>query len=248
MSSRPRRLRLDIRLVEQGLVESRARAQALILARRVSVNGQYVTKAGALVSSDDVLELETPEHPWVGRGGIKLAHALESFAIDPKSLVCADIGASTGGFTDVLLSRGARRVYAIDVGHGQLDTKLRTDPRVVCMERINARNLTASDLPEPVDLVTIDVSFISLRLILPPVRNILSRPGRVVALIKPQFEVGRGEVGKGGIVRDEQKRRRVVDEIAGFAASLGLTIEGTTESPISGAEGNVEILLSARLE
>jgi 23S rRNA (cytidine1920-2'-O)/16S rRNA (cytidine1409-2'-O)-methyltransferase len=186
--------RLDVALVERGLVDSRTKAQSLIMARRILVNGKHVDKAGANVAADDELTIEQLEHPWVGRGGMKLAHALERFGIDVRGKICADIGASTGGFTDVMLKHGAAKVYAIDVGYGQLDASLRNDPRVVNREKVNARHLTAADFDDPIAFVSVDVSFISLELILPAVATFLH--GELVALIKPQFEVGKGDVGK----------------------------------------------------
>ena len=240
-----RKQRLDVSLVARGLVETRTKAQSLIMARRVLVNGAFVDKAGALVADDDELRVAELEHPWVGRGGMKLAHALEQFGIDVEGKVCADIGASTGGFTDVMLKRGARKVYAIDVGYGQLDVSLRNDPRVVNREKVNARYLTAADFDEPVDFVSIDVSFISLKLILPAVATFLR--GAMVALIKPQFEVGKGEVGKGGIVRDEAKRDAAVESVVAFAREAGFDVRGVVESPVKGAEGNVEYLMHGAL-
>jgi 23S rRNA (cytidine1920-2'-O)/16S rRNA (cytidine1409-2'-O)-methyltransferase len=237
------RQRLDLALVERGIVDSRSKAQALILARRIRVNGTYVDKAGAPVKEEDVLELVELEHPWVGRGGMKLAGAFESFGLDVAGLVCADIGASTGGFTHVLLERGAEKVYAIDVGYGQLDASLREDSRVVNREKTNARYLDETDFEEPVDFVSIDVSFISLELILPAVSSFLSPRGQVVALIKPQFEVGKADVGKGGIVRDSAKRQAAVDRISAAAQELGFSVHGLIESPVKGAEGNVEYLI-----
>lgn len=237
--------RLDVALVERGLVDSRARAQSLIMARRVLVNGQFVDKAGANVLADDALAIAELEHPWVGRGGMKLAGALKSFEINVNGKVCADIGASTGGFTDVMLKSGANKVYAIDVGHGQLDVSLRNDPRVINREKTNARYLQAENFDEPIDFVSIDVSFISLKLILPAVVNFLR--GELVALIKPQFEVGKHEVGKGGIVRDEEKRQAAVDGVVSCATELGFDVKGVIESPIKGAEGNVEYLMFAVL-
>jgi 23S rRNA (cytidine1920-2'-O)/16S rRNA (cytidine1409-2'-O)-methyltransferase len=233
--------RLDVALVESGLAESRAKAQSLIMARRVLVNERFVDKPGAPVSADDALRVAELEHPWVGRGGIKLAHALEQFDIDLAGKVCADLGASTGGFTDVMLHAGARKVYAIDVGYGQLDARLRSDPRVVNREKVNARYLTAADFDEPVAFVSIDVSFISLKLILPAVATFLH--GELVALIKPQFEVGKGDVGKGGIVRDAVKRDAAVQSVVAFARENGLVVRAVIPSPITGAEGNVEYLM-----
>jgi 23S rRNA (cytidine1920-2'-O)/16S rRNA (cytidine1409-2'-O)-methyltransferase len=238
-----RKQRLDVALVERGVVESRSKAQSLIMARRVTVNDQYVDKPGAQVARDDELRVIELEHPWVGRGGMKLAHALREFGIDVARKTCVDIGASTGGFTDVLIKSGASKVYAIDVGYGQLDQSLRNDSRVVSRERVNARFLTAKDFDEPIDFVSIDVSFISLKLILPAVSSFLR--GELVALIKPQFEVGKGDVGKGGIVRDEAKRREAVDGIVQFAKTTGLHVRGVIESPVKGAEGNVEYLMQA---
>ena len=235
--------RLDVALVERGLVDSRARAQSLIMARRILVNGRHVDKAGATIAEDDELAVEALEHPWVGRGGMKLAHALTELGIDVTGRTCADVGASTGGFTDVLLKSGAARVYAIDVGYGQLDHSLRNDPRVVNREKVNARYLTAADFDEPVGFVSIDVSFISLTYILPAVAKFLR--GELVALIKPQFEVGKADVGKGGIVRDEAKRAAAVQKVVAFARELGFDVRGVIESPIKGAEGNVEYLMWA---
>ncbi len=235
--------RLDVALVERGVVETRSKAQSLIMARRILVNGQHVDKAGAVVGEDDHLAVEALEHPWVGRGGMKLAHALREFGVVVHGKVCADIGASTGGFTDVMLKNGARKVYAIDVGYGQLDASLRNDARVVNREKVNARHLEASDFEERIEFVSIDVSFISLKLILPAVVKFLD--GELVALIKPQFEVGKRDVGKGGIVRDEAKRVEVVDSVVAFARELGLDVKGVIESPVKGAEGNVEFLMHA---
>lgn len=240
--------RLDVALVERGLIPTRAKAQSLVMARRILVNGRHVDKPGAQVAEDDELAIEALEHPWVGRGGMKLAGALETFAIDVSGLVCADIGASTGGFTDVLLKRGATKVYAIDVGYGQLDQSLRDDPRVINREKVNARYLEPSDFEDSIDLVSIDVSFISLKLILPAVRTFLRPGGTLVALIKPQFEVGRQDVGKGGIVRDDAKRQAAVDAVVAFAKELGFSVDGLIESPIKGAEGNVEYLMQCRMQ
>ena len=242
-------IRLDTLLVERGLAASRERARALILAGQVRVDGAPAPKAGTTVSRDAQISLAAPDHPYVSRGGLKLAHALDAFGIDVRNAVALDIGASTGGFTDVLLQRGAARVVALDVGHGQLDWKLRNDPRVVVLERVNARALDASQLPPNLrqfGLVTIDVSFISLKHILPVVPPLLSAGASVVALVKPQFEAGRPEVGKGGIVRDKAVQARVVDEVTAAADKLGLTRAGLTTSPIEGMEGNTEFLLHLR--
>lgn len=244
------KLRLDLLLLNRGLVGSRERARAVILAGDVTVNGQVVSKAGTPVDEAADVALRTPDHPWVGRGGIKLAHALDVFHVDPTGASALDIGASTGGFTDVLLQRGARRVVAIDVGHGQLDWKLRSDPRVAVLEGINARQLRAEDVPKdgpPFDLVTIDVSFISLKHILPRVPALLAPLGRVIVLVKPQFEAGREEVGKGGIVRDAAIHERVVAEVTAAAAEVGLERAAMEPSPIEGAEGNREFFLMLRL-
>ncbi len=243
--------RLDALLVARGLAATRERARALILAGQVRVDtpsskAGTPLKAGTMVPGDAEVSLAAPDHPYVGRGGIKLAHALDVFAIDPRGRVALDVGASTGGFTDVLLQRGAARVVALDVGHGQLAWSLRTDPRVVVIEKVNARTLTADqlgpDAPHVFDLVTADVSFISLRLVLPALVPLLAPDGRLVALVKPQFEAGRDDVGAGGIVRDAAVHERVVAEVVAEAARLGLVHRGTTPSPIAGAEGNREFL------
>jgi 23S rRNA (cytidine1920-2'-O)/16S rRNA (cytidine1409-2'-O)-methyltransferase len=235
--------RLDVALVERGLCDTRSKAQSLIMARRILVNGQHIDKAGTGVTDDDELRIEELEHPWVGRGGMKLAHALTQFGISVEGKICADVGASTGGFTDVLLKNGAKKVYAIDVGYGQIDASLRNDPRVVNREKVNARYLTATDFDDAVEFVSIDVSFIPLKLILPAVATFLR--GELVALIKPQFEVGKSDVGKGGIVRDEAKRAAAVDAVVVFAREQGFDVKGVIESPIKGAEGNVEYLMHA---
>jgi 23S rRNA (cytidine1920-2'-O)/16S rRNA (cytidine1409-2'-O)-methyltransferase len=243
------RTRLDSLLVARGLAASRDRARALILAGQVRVDGQVVSKAGAPVAETSDVALAHPDHPYVSRGGVKLAHALDAFAIDAAGLLALDVGASTGGFTDVLLQRGARRVVALDVGHGQLDWKLRNDPRVEVIERVNARHLSADELPPDArlfDIVTIDVSFISLRQVLPALAPFVRPGGSVVALVKPQFEAGRSEVGKGGIVRDPDVQARVVEDVAAAADALGLTRAGDTPSPIAGVEGNQEFFLHLR--
>ena len=237
--------RLDQLVVERGLAPSHERARALILAGHVRVDGQPAGKAGMAVAHDAVIDLAEPDHPYVGRGGLKLAHALDTFGIAADGRECLDIGASTGGFTDVLLQRGAARVVALDVGHGQIDWKIRNDPRVIVVEGFNARHLTPADLPGPVDLVVIDVSFISLRQIFPVIPPLL-RPGAdVVALVKPQFEAGRGEVRK-GIIHDAAVHERVLEEVAAAAAAIGLRPAGSTPSPITGQKGNVEFLLHLR--
>ena len=238
--------RLDLVLVQRGLAASRERAAALILSGVVFVNGQPVQKAGTPVPADAEITLKQPDHHYVGRGGVKLAHALETFGIGVEGREALDIGASTGGFTDVLLKRGARRVVALDVGHGQLDWGLRNDPRVLVIERANARRLSLSDLPGPVGIVTIDVSFISLRHIFPRVPALLADRADVVALVKPQFEAGRGEVGKKGVVRDPVVQLRVVEETTRAAAEVGLIRIAMTESPITGDTGNREFFLHLR--
>jgi 23S rRNA (cytidine1920-2'-O)/16S rRNA (cytidine1409-2'-O)-methyltransferase len=227
-------------------VPTRERARAQILAGDVVVDGTPITKAGTKVPETATIELKRPDHPWVGRGGLKLAHAFAAFGLDVAGLMALDIGASTGGFTDVLLARGARRVVAVDVGTNQLDWRLRRDPRVLSLERVNARYLSPADLPEDArvfDLVTIDVSFISLALVLPVVPALLAENGRVVALVKPQFEAGRDEVGAGGIVRDPTVHMRVVETVTTAAHQVGLTRLGLEPSPITGAEGNREFLM-----
>ena len=238
--------RIDLLLVARGLAPTRERARALILAGDVSVGGHPVTKAGTSVADDADVVLRRADHPWVGRGGLKLAHALDVFAIDPTGMVALDIGSSTGGFTDVMLARGARRVLALDVGTNQLDWKLRSDPRVVSLEGTNARYLTPEMLPEDLrtfDLVSIDVSFISLSHILPVVPRLLAPHGRVIALVKPQFEAGRAEVGTGGIVRDPEVHRRVIEAVATSALQVGLIRRSVEPSPVTGAEGNREFLM-----
>jgi 23S rRNA (cytidine1920-2'-O)/16S rRNA (cytidine1409-2'-O)-methyltransferase len=239
--------RLDILLVERGLAETRAKAQSLIIAGLVWSGDRRLDKPGVSLDLETPVEIRGREHPWVSRGGVKLAHALDHFGIDPMGAVALDIGASTGGFTDVLLERGAARVYAVDVGHGQLAWKLRNDPRVVVRERANARHLTAAEIPEPVDLVLCDASFISLTIVLPASLALAAPGALLIALIKPQFEVGKGKVGKGGVVRDPALHREVCERIAAWLdAQPGWRVEGLTESPITGPEGNVEFLIHAR--
>jgi 23S rRNA (cytidine1920-2'-O)/16S rRNA (cytidine1409-2'-O)-methyltransferase len=239
------RSRLDQLVLDRGLAPTRERARALVLAGQVLVAGQVVTKAGTAVALDADIQLLVPDHPYVGRGGLKLAHALDTFGLLVEGRACLDIGASTGGFTDVLLQRGATNVVALDVGHGQIDWRLRCDPRVIVIEGFNARYLTPADLPAPVDLVVIDVSFISLKQIFPVVPAVL-RPGAdVVALVKPQFEAGRAEVRK-GVIHDTAVHARVLDEVSRAASGVGLTPLGSTPSPITGQKGNVEFLLHLR--
>ncbi len=239
------KVRADQLLVARELADSRTKAQALILAGSVFSGEKRVVKAGDLLPEDAPLEVRGRDHPWVSRGGVKLDHGLTHFGFDVTGAVALDVGSSTGGFTDVLLSRGAAKVYAVDVGTNQLAWKLRQDPRVVVQEQTNARYLDASVVPEPIDVVVCDASFIGLSKVLGPALG-LARPGaKLVALIKPQFEAGRDEVGKGGVVRDPAVHRRVCDEAADWVASQGWTVLGMTESPITGPEGNVEFLLGA---
>ncbi len=241
--------RLDTAMVARGLAASRERARALILAGRVRVGGVVVSKAGAPVTSDADITLIERDHPYVSRGGVKLAHALDVFAIDVTGRLALDVGASTGGFTDVLLRRGAARVVALDVGHGQLDWSIRSDPRVIVLEHVNARTLTPAELPEDARsfaMATMDVSFISARQVLPAIGALLDPGADLVVLVKPQFEAGREEVGKGGLVRDAAVHARVVDEVTAAADALGLSRAGMTESPITGTEGNREFFLHLR--
>ncbi len=237
------RERIDKLLVDRGLAESRTKAQALVMAGAVIVDEQRVNKPSELFQSNSKIRIkEDAASRYVSRGGLKLEAALREFQIDASGLVCLDVGASTGGFTDCLLQHGVRKVVALDVGHNQIDWKIRNDPRVEVREGVNARNLQPSDFDASFDLAVIDVSFISLTKILPAVVPLLTNGGRIVALIKPQFEVGKGEVGKGGIVKDPAQHQRVVSEVNAAAESLGLRVGGVIESPIRGAEGNVEFL------
>ena len=238
--------RLDVVLVERGLAPTRERARALILAGQVTVDGAVLAKAGAPVGADARVALSTPDHPYVGRGGLKLAGALDAFAIDPRARRALDVGASTGGFTDVLLQRGAESVVALDVGRAQLDWRLRTDPRVIVREGVNARALTPDDVPHRVSIVTIDVSFISLKHILPALPPFLDPDADVVALVKPQFEAGRGEVGKHGVVSDPAVHAAVVARATEYAARCGLTRVAMAPSAITGATGNQEFFLHLR--
>ena len=238
--------RLDTVVVERELAATRERARALILAGQVKVNGQVIAKAGTPIADGADVELVVPDHPYVSRGGVKLAHALDAFAIDVANRCALDIGASTGGFTDVLLRRGAASVIALDVGHGQLDWRIRNDPRVVVREGVNARALGATDVPHPVDLVAIDVAFISLRHILPALPSVLAPGADIVALVKPQFEAGRAEVGKRGIVSDPAVHDAVVARISDAAAAFGFDRLAMTPSPITGATGNREFFLHLR--
>ena len=239
--------RADQLLVEQGLAESRAKAQAMILAGVVSCAGRRIDKPGEQLAGGAALSVTGPDHPWVSRGGVKLAHALDHFGIEVEGKTVLDIGASTGGFTDVMLSRGARRVHAVDVGHGQLAWKLRQDRRVVVHDRLNARYLSRNYVPEPVDLITCDTSFIGLATVLPAALALAAEEAELVALVKPQFEAGREHVGKGGVVRDPIIQREVCERAAAWvAARPGWTVVGVVESPILGPHGNREFLLYAR--
>ena len=233
--------RLDLLLCERGLAESRAKAQALIMAGEVFVSGQKLDKPGTAVDTEAPVELRGSGCPYVSRGGLKLEKALREFGVDPTGFVCSDSGASTGGFTDCLLQQGASRVYAIDVGYGQLAWKLREDSRVVCMERTNIRNVTPEQV-EPLDLSVVDVSFISLRLVLPVIHRLLKPEGEALCLIKPQFEAGKGKVGKKGVVRDPAIHREVLESFLQTAAELGFTVRHLTFSPVKGPEGNIEFL------
>ena len=238
--------RLDQLLVDRGLVESRERAVAYVMAGKVFSGERRLEKPGVMIAADSPLELRGRDHPWVSRGGVKLAHGLDHFAIDPEGLVALDVGASTGGFTDVLLARGAKRVYAVDVGRAQLAWKLRQDPRVVTLEGLNARYLDHDHIPEPVALIVCDASFIGLATILPAALALAAAEAHLIALIKPQFEAARGDVGRGGVVRDQAVRQAVCERVRGWLDGLaGWPVLGVTESPITGAEGNVEYLIAA---
>jgi 23S rRNA (cytidine1920-2'-O)/16S rRNA (cytidine1409-2'-O)-methyltransferase len=247
----PSKERLDVLLVSGGFFESRERAQAVIMTGAVKVDGQPALKAGTRYPGDALIEVAGDPLKYVSRGGLKLERALDEWSIDLTGAVCVDIGASTGGFTDLMLRRGAGRVYAIDVGYGQLDWKLRGDARVVNLERTNVRYLDTGLIKDDPDFISIDVSFISLALVLPVAAELLRRgsahlpehPGQLVALVKPQFEAGREQVGKGGIVRDPNVRAEVIEKVRGYAADSGLAVLGVTESPITGAKGNVEYLM-----
>ena len=235
--------RLDKLLVDRGLARSRASAQALIMEGRILVNDQRVYKAGHAVPVEAKIELKGEDIPYVSRGGLKLEGALKSFGITVKGLTVLDVGASTGGFTDCLLQHGARKVYAVDVGYGQLAWKLRQDTRVVSIERTNIRYLDKSRVPDPIQMAVVDTSFISLDKVLPRIVEIIEVPGVILALIKPQFEVGRGEVGKGGVVRDPKKHASVIEGITQVALKLGLTVLGIKESPLMGPKGNKEYFI-----
>ena len=234
--------RLDVLLTEQGHAESRAKAQALIMSGLVYVDGQKVDKPGFAVEATQNIEVRGVACPYVSRGGLKLEKALRDFRVDPSGFVCSDSGASTGGFTDCLLQQGAKKVFAIDVGYGQLAWKIRNDPRVVCMERTNVRNVTLADLGEPLDLSVVDVSFISLKLVLPVIYSLLKPEGQVLCLIKPQFEAGKEKVGKKGVVRDPAVHCEVLQACLDTGAEIGFTVKNLTFSPVKGPEGNIEFL------
>jgi 23S rRNA (cytidine1920-2'-O)/16S rRNA (cytidine1409-2'-O)-methyltransferase len=241
--------RADLLLVARGLAETRTRAQALIMAGKVFAGGERIAKAGDLIPDGVAIEVRGEAHPWVSRGGVKLAHALDHFRLDPAGLVCLDIGASTGGFTDVLLSRGAAKVWAVDVGHGQLAWKLRGDARVAVLERTNARYLDAALVPDAIAALVCDASFIGLATLLPRPLALCAPGAWAVALIKPQFEAGPGQVGKGGVVRDPRVHQAVCERVRAWWAGLpGWAVMGIAESPITGPEGNVEFLIGARRE
>ncbi len=243
-----KKIRLDQRVFELNMAESREKAKALIMAGSVFVNGNKETKPGAPVAEDASIEVKGDKLPYVSRGGLKLEKALNTFAIDPAGFVCIDCGASTGGFTDCLLQRGAKHVFAVDVGYGQLAWSLRTDERVTVMERTNARSLTPDMFPEKMDMAVMDMSFISLHLVLPAVRTLLRDGGQVVCLVKPQFEAGREKVGKKGVVRDPAVHREVLENFIASAGSLGFSVAGMSFSPVRGPEGNIEYLAWLKTE
>ncbi len=246
MAGSPAKKRIDHLLVERGLAESRSRAQAYVMAGLVFSGERRIEKAGQQLPEDSPIELRGQDHPWVSRGGLKLAHALDHFNISSEDRICLDVGTSTGGFTDVMLENGAAKVYAVDVGRGQLAWKLRQDDRVVVLEKTNARYLTDELIPEPVAFIGCDASFIGLETVLPAALGLVESGAVVVALIKPQFEVGRGQVGKGGVVRDPDLHDEVCHRIENWLASLdGWQVMGITESPITGPEGNREFLIAA---
>lgn len=242
------RCRLDRILVEKGLAESRQKAQAIILAGRVMVNNRRMDKPGTPVPDGAVIEIVGDNIPFVSRGGLKLEQAFQSFHIDADQKICMDVGASTGGFTDCLIQHGARRVYAVDVGYGQLAWKLRQDDRVVVIERTNIRYMPAEVIPEPVDIAVIDVSFISLKIVVPAVLKWMKPDSSLIALIKPQFEAGKGRVGKGGVIRDSGLHQEIIDDLSHFFQSIGLAVPGIIPSPILGPKGNAEFLIHLKPE
>ena len=241
------RKRLDLALVETGLVRNRQRARALIMAGKVLVNDLPIDKPGVQVLSQDMIRLKGEDIAYVGRGGLKLEAALQHFEITVKNLVCMDVGASTGGFTDCLLQHGAQRVYAVDVGYGQLAWKLRQDPRVVVIDRTNIRHMAPDIVPRPIDLVTIDVSFISLKIVVPAVLKFIKAGSQILSLIKPQFEVGKGHVGKGGLVKDPLLHDKVISDLSDYFSQLNLAVESVIPSPIRGAKGNREFLIFSKM-
>jgi len=240
--------RLDVLLLEQGYADTRSKAQAIIMSGLVYVDGQKADKPGISYEETVSVEVRGAACPYVSRGGLKLEKALRDFGVDPKGYVCSDSGASTGGFTDCLLQQGASKVFAIDVGYGQLDWKIRSDPRVVVMERTNVRHVTPDQLGEPLDLSVVDVSFISLKIVLPVIKTFLKPAGQVLCLIKPQFEAGREKVGKKGVVRDPETHKEVLDDFVAMTQQVGFTILGLTFSPVKGPEGNIEFLAHLTLE
>lgn len=240
------KIRIDQLLVERGLADSRTRAQALVMAGHVMLGDKKADKPGLQVAPDAEVSVKGQDHPWVSRGGVKLAHAIGHFGIDVAGMVAIDVGSSTGGFTDVLLHKGASRVYAVDSGTNQLAWKLRQDPRVIVHEQTSARILTDQHIPEPIDLIVCDASFISLAKVLERPLSFAKQGAQLVALIKPQFEAGRGEVGKGGVVRDEAVHARVCEEVRDWLVNIGWTVKGLTTSPITGPKGNIEFLIWAQ--
>ena len=240
--------RLDVLLVEQGYADSRTKAQAIIMSGQVYVDGQKADKPGTSYEEHVSVEVRGAACPYVSRGGLKLEKALRDFGVKPEGYVCSDSGASTGGFTDCLLQQGARKVFAIDVGYGQLDWKIRSDPRVVVMERTNVRYVTPEQLGEPLDLSVVDVSFISLRIVLPVIRTFLKPTGQVLCLIKPQFEAGKDKVGKKGVVREPETHKEVLDNFVALTQEIGFKILGLTFSPVKGPEGNIEFLAHLSLD
>ncbi|MDI6713882.1 MAG: TlyA family RNA methyltransferase [Thermodesulfovibrio sp.] len=239
------KVRIDYLLYKKAITESREKARALILEGKVIVNGQKIDKPGTMVNQNAEITICGETLPYVSRGGLKLEKALKEFSIDVKDKVAMDVGASTGGFTDCLIQHGAKKVYAVDVGYGQLAWKLRTDPRVIPIEKTNIRYMQKEKIPEKIDIVTVDVSFISLRLVIPKILEFLKPNGEIVALIKPQFEAGKGEVPRGGVIKDFEKREKIIREMRDFFESLGLKVIGITQSPIPGQKGNIEYLIYA---
>lgn len=238
--------RLDILIYEKGMAKSRERARSMIMAGNIMVNGEPIDKPGTLINANATIISKEPELIYISRGGLKLEHALKIFELDVSGYICLDVGASTGGFTDCLLKFGARLVYSVDVGYGQLDWKLRQDPRVVVIERTNIRYIPPENLPEPFDLIAIDVSFISLKIVVPAIIGYLKKQGKIIALIKPQFEVGKNQVGKGGVVKDPMLHQSVIEELSEFFSHKGLVCTGLIPSPILGPKGNKEFLINLK--